>query len=144
MVRFHVIHDISTYISENLKFPWMIYPDENNPPTFDSEMGFQEPRRIRRLPKTTWTEMENAQIPHEHRDYCIDFLMDFHYCIAQNRQVVNLWKCQNIKHDWHQCRVDDQYLQTFEYERERRLLIRENKIKMLKAQKEREMAAIGA
>merc|ERR1719369_1410599 len=81
--------------------------------------------------------MINADVPHEFRDYCVDFYIAWRQCKVDN--FLTTWKCDEAMNNWNVCLYRDRQDRLREYERERRLLIR----KVKKEAKEAELALAG-
>lgn len=77
--------------------------------------------------KATQEELESAKIDLKDRDYCAHLLLKFRKC----RKDVWPWavKCEHEKHEYLNCQYDDFVLRMKEYERERRLRVREQALK---------------
>lgn len=74
----------------------------------------------------TVAEMESAKIAPKDRDYCAHLLLDFRQC----RKDAWPWavKCEHQKHAYLNCQYEDYLLRMKEYERERRLKVRDQKL----------------
>lgn len=108
------------------------YPETFGPPTFDPHHGFAGKREERPNVKTTKEEMIAAKVPPQFRDYCVDQYLDLQRC--HKATFPHVQRCTTELHKYHKCEYDDMVLRMKEYERERRLLIREeDKQRMVKA-----------
>ncbi|XP_055311653.1 NADH dehydrogenase [ubiquinone] 1 beta subcomplex subunit 7 [Sitodiplosis mosellana] len=102
----------------------------NEEVTFDPLYGFPNGRK-ERVMIATEAEMVSAKLPLEERDYCAHTKIDYLRCIA------DVWpfpyKCAHEKHAQAQCQYEDYILRMKEYERERRLMVRRERIAKKKA-----------
>merc|ERR1712080_210465 len=94
--------------------------------TYDSQDGLDYPRKTREV-KWTEHEMEALKVPPERRDYCAHTFIPFMKCRAENWPY--MWKCHHEKHDIMHCQFNDQELRVREWERERRMRIREKRLR---------------
>jgi len=127
---FYWFLDMGNIYSQFYYTPGAIIPDTSKPPTFDPNYGFEKPRPLRKEPKTTPIEMENMGIPLDQRDYCVDELIEFITC-KHKHGMLGAWRCKMIKHKYDDCGYNDRIHSMMEYERERRLLVREQMKKEL-------------
>ncbi|XP_052862378.1 NADH dehydrogenase [ubiquinone] 1 beta subcomplex subunit 7 [Anopheles cruzii] len=99
-------------------------------PSFDPNLGFPHGRKARVMIATE-EEMEAAKLPLENRDYCAHKLIQYRACRA------DVWpwayKCAHEKHEYLNCEYDDYILRLKEYEREKRLLQRKQKLEKKQA-----------
>ncbi|XP_784178.1 NADH dehydrogenase [ubiquinone] 1 beta subcomplex subunit 7 [Strongylocentrotus purpuratus] len=107
-------------------------PDLNNLPTFDPEYGFPDGRPEREM-VASQEEMNMARVPMDKRDFCAHFYIAFLKCRRDN--FPNLLNCRHAKHEYDHCEYEDFVIRMKEYERERRLLER-GKRKRLVAERE--------
>ncbi|XP_011445955.1 NADH dehydrogenase [ubiquinone] 1 beta subcomplex subunit 7-like [Crassostrea angulata] len=101
-------------------------PDWKKEPTFDPFVGFPNGRKIRD-PKVTLEEMDAHLLPLRRRDYCAYMYIKFLDCKKDNK-----WPylpCDLVFQDFQACEHEDFVLRMKEYERERRLMVREARIK---------------
>ncbi|KAG6796221.1 NADH dehydrogenase [ubiquinone] 1 beta subcomplex subunit 7 [Apis mellifera caucasica] len=106
------------------------FPDSEKP-TFDPMFGFPRERKQRVMPLSE-EEMIAAKIPHDLRDYCAHYYLDYIRCYMEKFPFVT--RCVTEIHNYQKCEYDDYILRGKEYERERRLLVRErNRQEALKA-----------
>ncbi|XP_044265168.1 NADH dehydrogenase [ubiquinone] 1 beta subcomplex subunit 7 [Tribolium madens] len=106
----------------NLYFHPEVTPGPNEKPTFDPLLGFENGRK-ERVMLATEEEMRSAKIPPEHRDYCAHHLLKYLSCRKDNWPwAVN---CEHEKHVYSHCKYEDYVIRMKEYERERRLRVRE-------------------
>ncbi|XP_065093061.1 NADH dehydrogenase [ubiquinone] 1 beta subcomplex subunit 7 [Ochlerotatus camptorhynchus] len=100
-------------------------------PSFDANMGFPNGRK-ERVMIATEQEMEAAKLPLADRDYCA------HKLIAHRACRADVWpwayKCAHEKHDYLNCQYEDYIYRMKEYEREKRLLLRKQRIEKKQAQ----------
>jgi len=99
-------------------------PDNQKPGTFDPTFGFED-RKPKDPPTTTPTEMRNARVPLQFRDYCVDHYINWVQC--KKNYFPTTWKCQEDYHHWNACIYEEKMDRYREFERERRLLDREAK-----------------
>ncbi|XP_031636485.1 NADH dehydrogenase [ubiquinone] 1 beta subcomplex subunit 7 isoform X2 [Contarinia nasturtii] len=98
--------------------------------TFDPLYGFPNGRK-ERVMIATEAEMISAKLPREERDYCAHTKIDYLRCIADVWPLA--YKCSHEKHAQALCQYDDYILRMKEYERERRLMVRKERIAKKKA-----------
>ncbi|XP_076754109.1 NADH dehydrogenase (ubiquinone) B18 subunit [Xylocopa sonorina] len=97
------------------------YPESLEPPQFDPHYGFARKRRERL--KVTKEDMIVAKVPPRLRDYCVDQYLELMRCHKINYPYVQ--RCITETHKHAKCEYHDVILTMKEYERERRLLIRQ-------------------
>ncbi|XP_014662316.1 PREDICTED: NADH dehydrogenase [ubiquinone] 1 beta subcomplex subunit 7-like [Priapulus caudatus] len=102
-----------------------VTPDNTKQSTFDPMLGFPNGRK-ERVMIATQEEMEASNILLEQRDYCAHLLIDWKRCKHDNFPLA--YKCKHEGHVYELCQFDDYVLRMKEYERERRLLKRANRI----------------
>jgi len=113
---------------------WNTYWDpEGNPKThmpsvFDPMYGFPNGRKKREM-KVTEEEMVHWGLRPVERDYCAHILVDYYKCRMKYDPLLINTYCGDLRHHWETCQGDDQLLRMKEYERERRLLARERRLK---------------
>merc|ERR1712150_110468 len=109
-------HNYSTYVSNP-----DTSPNFNKAATFDSNYGFENGRKERKM-MVTEEEMNSASLTKDQRDYCAHKVIEFLKC----RHDMYPWvsRCSHEKHEFDQCQNDDYMHRMKEYERERRLLER--------------------
>lgn len=100
-------------------------------PTFASDKGFSYKRQTRRAVKATTDELNSAKIPTELQDYCADELLAYQVCRYEHMPF--LIECDCERHAYLSCEQQDYVIRMKEFERERRLIERENRIKDLKS-----------
>ncbi|CAF0857412.1 unnamed protein product [Brachionus calyciflorus] len=101
-----------------------VVPSVLDKPKHDPLFGFQNERETREI-KASQDDLYWAKIPASRRDYCADHLIEFQRCRKQNYPFLS--KCEHIKHEWDHCQNEDTILRMKEFERERRLLKREER-----------------
>jgi NADH dehydrogenase (ubiquinone) 1 beta subcomplex subunit 7 len=90
--------------------------------TFDPHHGFDYQRKEREKLYTD-AEMNALKVPKDRRDYCAHLLIPFHKCRREEWPL--FYRCGHEKHAYSMCLLNDQKLRVKEWERERRLRIRE-------------------
>ncbi|XP_008554187.1 NADH dehydrogenase [ubiquinone] 1 beta subcomplex subunit 7 [Microplitis demolitor] len=101
-----------------------VTPIGDTKPSFPTTYGFEEGRKPRVMIATE-QEMTAAMIPAERRDYCAHHYLKLEQCRYDN--VPWMIKCSAEKHAWDVCAYEDYVLRMKEYERERRLLVRQKR-----------------
>ncbi|GLV44357.1 NADH dehydrogenase (ubiquinone) B18 subunit [Carabus blaptoides fortunei] len=101
-----------------------IQPHPLQEPTFDPNIGFPNGRK-ERVMLASEEELQSAKIPLEDRDYCSHLLLNYRACRADTWPFV--YKCHHQKHEYLTCEYEDYVLRMKEYERERRLRVRQQK-----------------
>ncbi|KAJ2946913.1 hypothetical protein O0L34_g16254 [Tuta absoluta] len=94
-------------------------------PTFEPQAGFDYQRKQREMIAKK-EDLVSAKIPPQYRDYCAHYLLDYQVCRYNNMPM--LYKCAHEKHHYLTCEKDDYVLRMKEFERERRLRIRERRL----------------
>ncbi|GBP26255.1 NADH dehydrogenase 1 beta subcomplex subunit 7 [Eumeta japonica] len=94
-------------------------------PTFDPNVGFSAPRK-ERVMIAKEEDLISARIPLKYRDYCAHLLLDYHKC--RFKEAPWMLKCAHEKHAYLNCQHEDYIIRMKEFERERRLRIREKRI----------------
>ncbi|KAF4532047.1 hypothetical protein B566_EDAN015573 [Ephemera danica] len=110
----------TAYVSDPASHPNLL-----SGPTFDSLYGFANGRK-ERVMIATQAEMEAARLPLEDRDYCAHLLLKYRGCRADVWPMA--YKCHHEKHAYLHCQYEDYVLRMKEFERERRLLRRKNRL----------------
>jgi len=105
-------------------------PSSTKPASFDPLYGFPNGRK-ERVMIATEEQMRAAKIAPADRDFCAHKLIDYKQC----RQEVwpFTYKCAHEKHAYMTCEYDDYVLRMKEYEREKRLLRRQQRIEAKQA-----------
>ncbi|XP_066908202.1 NADH dehydrogenase [ubiquinone] 1 beta subcomplex subunit 7 [Halyomorpha halys] len=107
-----------------------LHPDEvpgpNKPLQFDPLIGFPNGRK-EKVMVATEEEMRSAKIPLDKRDYCAHKLLEFLAC--RNKNYPWVVKCHHEKHHYLECEYQEFLDRTKDYEREKRLMKREKRIK---------------
>ncbi|KAL4710556.1 hypothetical protein ACJJTC_008958 [Scirpophaga incertulas] len=99
--------------------------DMNDNPTFDPHVGFNSQRKPREM-KANLEDLVSAKIPRSRRDYCAHYLLDYQVCRYKHMPLV--YKCAHERHDYLNCEHADYVLRMKEFERERRLRVREQRV----------------
>ncbi|XP_032801848.1 NADH dehydrogenase [ubiquinone] 1 beta subcomplex subunit 7 [Petromyzon marinus] len=99
-------------------------PDPQSKPSFDPNIGFGE--RQERVMVATAEQMRDAQVPVDLRDYCAHHMIMWLKCKRDN--FPDIFACGHQKHAWEKCQHDDYVMRMKEYERERRLLERKQRL----------------
>ncbi|KAJ8732657.1 hypothetical protein PYW07_015256 [Mythimna separata] len=100
-----------------------LYMDDQ--PTFDPQAGFNYQRKSREMVARE-ADLISAKIPPKHRDYCAHYLLEYQSCRYKNMPLI--YKCAHEKHAFLTCEKDDYELRMKEFERERRLRLREKRL----------------
>ncbi|KAJ0179965.1 hypothetical protein K1T71_004556 [Dendrolimus kikuchii] len=100
-----------------------LYMDDK--PSFDPQAGFSYERQKREMVANE-TDLVSARIPPEFRDYCSHYLLDYQVC--RYKHMPFLYKCAHEKHEYLNCEQRDYILRMKEFERERRLRVREQRL----------------
>ncbi|XP_026751282.1 NADH dehydrogenase [ubiquinone] 1 beta subcomplex subunit 7 [Galleria mellonella] len=100
-----------------------LYMDDK--PTFDHQAGFNYERKQREMVAKE-EDLISARIPPANRDYCAHYLLEYHQCRYKNMPL--LYKCAHEKHHYLNCQHQDYVLRMKEFERERRLRLREQRL----------------
>ncbi|XP_071581571.1 NADH dehydrogenase [ubiquinone] 1 beta subcomplex subunit 7 [Temnothorax nylanderi] len=101
-------------------------PTPDGKSTFDPMFGFPNGRKPREM-KLSEEDMMALKIPQDRRDYCAHKYLALHEC--KRRHYPFMLKCAHERHQYNECHVEDYTLRLKEYERERRLLEREKRIR---------------
>ncbi|CAG9560361.1 unnamed protein product [Danaus chrysippus] len=94
-------------------------------PTFDPQEGFSYERKPREMIAKE-EDLISARIPPKYRDYCAHHLLEYQVCRYKN--VPLMYKCAHEKHAYLNCEHQDYVMRMKEFERERRLRVRENRL----------------
>lgn len=103
-------------------------------PKKDPLFGFED-GRPEKVMAVTEEEMASAGIPTYRRDYCAHLFIDFQKCKRDNFPFNN---CHHEVHEYETCMYSELVDAYKDYERERRLLVREQRIAKKKAKLELE------
>ncbi|XP_060528386.1 NADH dehydrogenase [ubiquinone] 1 beta subcomplex subunit 7 [Cylas formicarius] len=114
----------------DLYFHPEVTPGPLDEPTFDPSLGFPEGRKKREMVATE-EEMRSVKLPLDRRDYCAHHLIKYVSCVRDKWPFAVM--CSHEKHVYLTCENEDFVLRTKEYERERRLRVRAQKIKELES-----------
>ncbi|XP_033738399.1 NADH dehydrogenase [ubiquinone] 1 beta subcomplex subunit 7-like [Pecten maximus] len=105
-----------------------LHPNRHKSPTFDPNYGFPNGRKERE-PTLSYDEMVAHKVPEEYRDYCAHYYVDMARCY---RKVLPFnYRCSHEKHHWDQCQYEEMISRMKEYEREKRLIQRAARKKMM-------------
>jgi len=122
--------------------PYQVRPDHYAPTTYPEQYGFEEKgvRRKEREMIATPEEMASMKLEPKFRNFCAHKWIDFQTCTRN----VYPWviKCSHEKHLWEECMNDDLTISRKEYEREQRLLLRNDRkerIARLKEERRRQL-----
>jgi len=113
-----------------------VTPMQDSKPTFDPLVGFPN-GRVPRVMTVTAEEMEAVQLQPGEKNYCADLHVKAKVCHYEN-QPFAAWRCAHIKHEVDHCLKEDYILRMMEYERERRLRKRAQRIAATNAAEEME------
>merc|ERR1712080_257522 len=102
-----------------------INPGPQATPTFDPMFGFEGGRK-ERVMVATEEEMTAANLRPWEKDFCAHKLIEYKTC--RNREGAMLYRCHHEKHDWLHCQYEDYIIRAKEFERERRLRMRQQRI----------------
>ncbi|XP_047986777.1 NADH dehydrogenase [ubiquinone] 1 beta subcomplex subunit 7 [Leguminivora glycinivorella] len=94
-------------------------------PTFDPQSGFTNERKQREMVAKE-EDLVSARIPPKFRDYCAHHLLEYQVCRYDKMPM--LYKCAHEKHNYLNCEQQDYVLRMKEFERERRLRKREQRL----------------
>lgn len=99
-----------------------ITPGPKQKPTFDPEYGFKSKRK-ERVMIATEAEMRSAKLRLKDRDYCAHKLIEYQACRKDKWPFVV--RCAHEKHSYLNCQYDDFVLRMKEFEREKRLRLKQ-------------------
>ncbi|XP_063060506.1 NADH dehydrogenase [ubiquinone] 1 beta subcomplex subunit 7 [Engraulis encrasicolus] len=99
-------------------------PDPTQPFKSDPKLGFDD--REEREMVATQEQMNLAMLNVNQRDYCAHHLLKLMKCKRDNWP--NFLACKHERHDWDYCQHEDYVMRMKEYERERRLRLRQKRI----------------
>ncbi|KAH7971457.1 hypothetical protein HPB49_024302 [Dermacentor silvarum] len=100
-------------------------------PKYDRMLGFPNGRKPREMVATD-AEMESAKVPPEYRNFCAHKLIELRACMKHRFPFVTT--CGHEKHEYASCMYDDYMIRYKEYERERRLKAREERLSKKKTE----------
>ncbi|RNA26793.1 NADH dehydrogenase [ubiquinone] 1 beta subcomplex subunit 7 [Brachionus plicatilis] len=101
-----------------------VVPSVVDKPKHDPLEGFESGRQ-ERVRKATDEDLYWAKIPPNRRDYCADHLIEYQRCRKLNYPFLS--ECEHYKHEWDHCQNEDTISRMKEFERERRLLKRDER-----------------
>ncbi|XP_040564595.1 NADH dehydrogenase [ubiquinone] 1 beta subcomplex subunit 7 [Lepeophtheirus salmonis] len=99
-------------------------------PTFDPNLGFSNGRKPREISMTE-KEMIAAKVPPGERGYCARTYVEHRSCLSKKTPFNFL--CKHELHNYHHCMEEDYILRIKEYEREKRLRAREERINKIQS-----------
>ncbi|XP_023345884.1 NADH dehydrogenase [ubiquinone] 1 beta subcomplex subunit 7 [Eurytemora carolleeae] len=120
----------NTWVREFREGP-EITPRQDSVPTFDPMLGFPNGRKPRVMTVTA-EEMDAVQLQPGERNFCAEYHIAAKVCFWKYPWFMN-FKCSHEKHAVDECLREDYKLRMMEWERERRLRIRQKKIDELEA-----------
>lgn len=100
-------------------------PDPLAMPTFPADLGL--PGREPRTMVATAQQLSEGRVPLAQRDFCAHHLLRLMRC--RRDAFPSLWQCHHLRHRWDRCQHDDYVMRMKEFERERRLLQRQRRIR---------------
>jgi len=109
-----------------------VTPRQDSKPTFDPLLGFPNGRKPREM-TVTEAEMDAVQLQPGERNYCAEYHIAAKVCYWKYPWALN-YKCADEKHAVEHCLTDEYLLRMKEWERERRLRIRQKKIDAMSAE----------
>uniref|UniRef100_A0A0A1CN16 NADH dehydrogenase [ubiquinone] 1 beta subcomplex subunit 7 n=1 Tax=Ceratosolen solmsi TaxID=142686 RepID=A0A0A1CN16_9HYME len=101
-----------------------LYPIPDGPITFNPFLGIGE--RKERVANINEAHLRACKIPKAKWDFCADKLLELERCKMDHFPF--MWKCKSESHAASMCYFDDYVLRMKEYERERRLMEREQRL----------------
>ncbi|KAM6389900.1 NADH dehydrogenase [ubiquinone] 1 beta subcomplex subunit 7 [Rhynochetos jubatus] len=104
-------------------------PDPLRLPTFPAELGL--PRRAPRAMVASAEQLAGGRVPLEQRDFCAHHLLRLLRCHRDAFPAP--WECQPLRHAWDACQHRDYVMRMKEFERERRLLQRQQRLRQREA-----------
>ncbi|NXM24814.1 NDUB7 dehydrogenase, partial [Oxyruncus cristatus] len=104
-------------------------PDPLQMPTFPAEMGL--PQRRPRVMVASASQLAQGRVPLEQRDFCAHHLLRLLRCHRDNFPLP--WGCHELRHHWDSCEHEDYVMRMKEFERERRLLQRQKRLRQRQA-----------
>ncbi|XP_063037952.1 NADH dehydrogenase [ubiquinone] 1 beta subcomplex subunit 7 [Melospiza melodia melodia] len=100
-------------------------PDPLHMPSFPAELGM--PARRPRVMVASASQLSDARVPLEQRDFCGHHLVRLLRCQRDNFPVP--WGCHALRHAWDSCQHEDYVMRMKEFERERRLRLRQQRLR---------------
>ncbi|KAG6448541.1 NADH dehydrogenase [ubiquinone] 1 beta subcomplex subunit 7 [Manduca sexta] len=97
----------------------------NDKTTYEPQAGFSYERKEREMIAKE-EDLISARIPPHLRDYCAHHLLEYQVC--RYKHMPMLYKCAHEKHNYLNCEHQDYVLRMKEFERERRLRVRERRV----------------
>lgn len=100
---------------------------------FDPLYGFPDGRK-EKVMKATEEEMISAAVPESKRDYCAHLFIEYKKCYRDEFPIIV--NCAHKSHEYQDCLYKEMMDSYKDYERERRLLVRQKRIAKKKAKEE--------
>uniref|UniRef100_A0A1S6GLE7 NADH dehydrogenase [ubiquinone] 1 beta subcomplex subunit 7 n=1 Tax=Pseudodiaptomus poplesia TaxID=213370 RepID=A0A1S6GLE7_9MAXI len=113
-----------------------ITPEPFSNPPFDPQLGFPNGRKPRVMTVSA-AEMDAVQLQPGERNYCAEYHIAVKVCHQKWPHFMG-WKCHHERHAVTGCLEEDYKLRMMEWERERRLRIRQKRMDAKKAAAEAE------
>jgi len=110
---------------QTVKDPPGINPGPNATPTFDPMFGFENGRK-ERVMVATKEEMDAANLAYSERGFCAHFKIELNSCYEREKPFD--YRCSHEKHAYLNCQYEDYIIRAKEFERERRLRMRQQRI----------------
>eukprot|EP00088_Acartia_fossae_P018190 TRINITY_DN20479_c0_g1_i1.p1 TRINITY_DN20479_c0_g1~~TRINITY_DN20479_c0_g1_i1.p1 ORF type:complete len:130 (+),score=14.38 TRINITY_DN20479_c0_g1_i1:32-421(+) len=104
-----------------------VTPKQYSKPTFDPLLGFPEGRKPRVMTVSA-EEMEAVQLTPFEKNYCAEAHIAAKVCQWKYPWFLNGFNCHHERHAVDECLHQDYIIRMKEWERERRLRIRQKKI----------------
>ncbi|RWS29149.1 NADH dehydrogenase [ubiquinone] 1 beta subcomplex subunit 7-like protein [Leptotrombidium deliense] len=100
-------------------------PDCTKESKYDPLFGFPKGRKVREMIATP-EELDSARVPSEHRDYCAHMYIKLMAC--RRDEAPFFGRCDHHHHAWLTCQYEDEVMRMKEWEREKRLDIRQRRL----------------
>jgi len=104
-----------------------VTPKQSTKPTFDPMLGFENGRKPRVMTVSA-EEMDAVQLQPYERNYCAEYHIAAKVCNWKYPWFLNGFNCHHERHAVDHCLTQDYKIRMMEWERERRLRIRQKKI----------------
>ncbi|KAK9500158.1 hypothetical protein O3M35_001472 [Rhynocoris fuscipes] len=114
----------------NYKLHKDVTPHPTQQSKYDPLYGFPDGRKEKEMIASE-EEMYSAKIPLDKRDYCAHVLLNYLKC--RKEQWPWVYKCHHEKHDYLHCEYNEYIDRMKDYERERRLMVRDKRLGRLAA-----------
>merc|ERR550539_1074903 len=102
-------------------------------PTFDPMFGFENGRK-ERVMVATKEEMDAANLAYSERGFCAHYKIELKSCYEREKPLD--YRCSHEKHAYLNCQYEDYIIRAKEFERERRLRMRQQRIAKAMADEE--------